>query len=441
MRGQVIGWPANRMTEQMQETPFWWRAAPRPDLPRRAAPARADLAVIGSGITGLVAAIHLAQAGRKVAVFERAEIGIGASSRNAGFVGRTLKHSFGDLLRKHGATQAVEIYREMQDAFDAVGETMAAFDIDCGYQTHGRLILANTPKQYDEVVQEFRLRQTHLGNDFFALSKSELHREIASDRYAGGVVVPDMAALHPGLYHQGLVRAAQNAGVELYPFTPITGLIRKDDRWRVQTQDGAETESTHVLLATNGYSGQLFPWLQRRLIPFDAWMIATAELTPELMQRMLPKDRTYIDNNLNIDFIRRSPDGKRVLFGGKTGTKSTVAAMARRLKGELQAILPDLTDIPLANAWTGRCAATFDLYPHLGEVEGLHYAAGYCFAGVPMGTHFGRLIANRLTGTGRRHSVFADRPFPTVPLYTGNTWFVPAMMRYYDWKDGKRHAA
>ncbi len=422
-------------------TPFWWRAAPRPALPRCEAPARTDIAVIGSGITGLVAAIHLARAGRRVAVFDRAEIGSGASSRNAGFIGRTLKYSFGDLLRKHGVDQAVATYREMQDAFDTVGETIAEFGIECGYQTHGRLVLGHTAKQYDEIVAEYRSRQQHLGGEFFAIPKAELASEIASDRYAGGVVVPDMAALHPGLYHQGLVRAAEAAGVGLYPFTPVTGLRRDGDAWHLTVGDGAASRASQALLATNGYSGPLLPWLRRRLIPFDAWMIATAELPAALMSRVLPRDRTYIDNNMNIDFIRRSPDGRRVLFGGKTGTKSTVPVMARRLAGELRAILPDLAGIPIEDAWTGRCAATFDLYPHLGMVEGLHYAVGYCFAGVPMGTHFGRIIANRLLGRGRRQSVFADRPFPTMPFYTGNTWFVPPMMRYYDWKDGKRHAA
>ena len=89
-------------------------------------PFGAAVAVIGSGITGLVAALHLAEAGRHVAVLDAAEIGAGASSRNAGFVGRTLKHGFGDLLRKHGPARAVAVYREMQDAFDAVGATIAA---------------------------------------------------------------------------------------------------------------------------------------------------------------------------------------------------------------------------------------------------------------------------------------------------------------------------
>jgi len=423
------------------DKPFWWRAAPRPDLPRQPAPATADIAIIGSGLTGLVAAIHLALAGRQVAIFDQGPIGGGASSRNAGFVGRTLKYSFGDLQRQHGTEHAIAIYREMQTAFDSVAQTIADFGIDCDYQTHGRVVLANTAKQYDEIVDEYRLRQQHLGNRFAAIPKGDLRNEIASDRYQGGVVVPDMAALHPGKYHQGLLDRAISLGVGLFPHMPVTSLKKTGDDWLVSNLDGATTRAKAVLLATNGYSGKLLPWLQRRLIPFDAWMIATAELAPALMARLLPHHRTYIDNNMNIDFLRRSPDGKRVLFGGKTGTKSTLPVMARRLAAELRTILPDLATTDIDDVWTGRCAATFDLLPHLGQIDGLHYAVGYCFAGVPMGTHFGRVIANRLLGRGVQTSVFADRPFPTMPLYTGNTWFVPAMMRYYDWKDGKRHAA
>jgi glycine/D-amino acid oxidase-like deaminating enzyme len=423
------------------DKPFWWRAAPRPDLPKQPAPAKVDIAIIGSGITGLVAAIHLAQAGQQVAIFDQGAIGGGASSRNAGFVGRTLKFSFGDLQRQHGTEHAIAVYHEMQTAFDSVAQTIAEFGIDCDYQTHGRLVLANTTKQYDEIVGEYRLRQQHLGNSFAAIPTSDLRNEIASDRYQGGIMVPDMAALHPGKYHQGLLDAATALDVGLFPHMPITSLKNAGDSWLVSNLDGATTRAKAVLLATNGYSGKLLPWLQRRLIPFDAWMIATAELEPALMTRLLPHHRTYIDNNMNIDFLRRSPDGKRVLFGGKTGTKSTLPAMARRLAAELRAILPDLATTDIDDVWTGRCAATFDLLPHLGQIDGLHYAVGYCFAGVPMGTHFGRLIANRLLGQGVRTSIFADRPFPTLPLYTGNAWFVPAMMRYYDWKDGKRHAA
>ena len=215
-----------------KETPFWWEAAPRGGIERRQPPATADVAVIGSGITGLVAALHLAEAGRHVAVLDAAEIGAGASSRNAGFVGRTLKHGFGDLLRKHGPARAVAVYREMQDAFDAVGATIAARGIACDYRANGRLVLAHTARQLAATVEEYRLRRRHLGNGFEVLEGPDLRREIASERYVGGVLVPDLAALHPGRYHRGLVAAALRAGVSLHPFARAEGLRREGPGWR-----------------------------------------------------------------------------------------------------------------------------------------------------------------------------------------------------------------
>ena len=70
---------------------------------------------------------------------------------------------------------------------------------------------------------------------------------------------------------------------------------------------------------------------------------------------------------MNIDAIRRSPDGTRILYCGKTGERSDQVTMGRRLSAELRAVFPDLRDIGVSHSWTGRCAATFDLLPHLGH--------------------------------------------------------------------------
>ena len=90
------------LTENCSFDPYWWRAAPHKQEPAIAPPRSTDVAIIGSGITGLVAALHLARGGRQVTVFEAHEPGYGASTRNAGYVGRTLKHGFGELIESHG---------------------------------------------------------------------------------------------------------------------------------------------------------------------------------------------------------------------------------------------------------------------------------------------------------------------------------------------------
>ncbi len=250
--------------------------------------------------------------------------------------------------------------------------------------------------------------------------------------------MPDLAGIHPGLYHAGLLERARAAGVTLLPNAPITRITAEGPhRLRVTSARG-ECIARDVLVATNGYTDDTLPWLQRRLIPFDAYMIATEELAPELVSRVLPTDRTCIDWNRDAAFVRRSPNSRHILFGGFTGTRPEPPKVkGERLLAWLRDILPDLRHVRLGHSWTGRCAATFDMYPHLGLRDGIHYAAGYCFAGIPMGTYLGRKAALAILKASEARTVFADRRFPTLPFYRGRSWFVPEVMRAYRWLDAR----
>jgi glycine/D-amino acid oxidase-like deaminating enzyme len=225
--------------------------------------------------------------------------------------------------------------------------------------------------------------------------------------------------------------------VTLIGHTPVERLGRAEtaNGFVLASSRGA-IKARDVLLATNGYTGPLLPWLRRRVIPFDAYMIATEPIAPEIMSRLLSSDRTYLDYVHNIDFMRRSPDGTRILFGGRTGSRFTgPRAKALELRARASRIIPEIGVMKLSHAWTGRCAASFDLFPHLGTEAGIHYAGGYCFAGVPMGTYLGRKAAQRILGLPEGRTVFAERSFPSAPLYSGNPWFVPYAMAWYDWRD------
>ncbi|MFO0995051.1 MAG: FAD-binding oxidoreductase [Alphaproteobacteria bacterium] len=418
-----------------KETPYWWDAAPHETCAPGPPPATADVVVVGSGFTGLNAAIDLARAGRSTAVFDAGDLGQGASKRTFGFVGMALRHGFRALTKRHGVAYAVEVYREARAAFDSVAERVRTERIDCHFNAGGRLILARSKRQFDDLADEYKTREAHLGTRFSLMTGAAVEDEIRSELYYGAALIPELASIHPGLYHAGLLARAKEAGVTLLPGTPVTRIEAEATGFKVVTPRGI-TRARDVLVATNGYSGPAVPWVERRMIPFDGHVIATEELTPAAMARILPKDRSVLDHAHHIMSIRRTPDQKRILFVWRTAARPTTARMmGARLLADAATIVPAIATVRLSHAWSGRCAASFDQWPHLTMHDGMHVAGGYCYAGIHMSTYLGRKAAARILGRPDGRTVFADRPFPTVPGYRGNPWFMPIVMKRYDLLD------
>lgn len=417
--------------------PYWWMAAPRPAESPAPIPEKADAVIVGSGFTGLSAALTLARAGRDVVVLEAGPAGYGASTRNAGFVGKTLKHSFSQLLETKGEAYAVEVYREMQAAFDCVTGLIEREQISCHYRQCGRYMAANTPDHYEAMARELDLKRKYLGDESEMVSRADQHRSLGSDIYHGGAVVHGVGSLHPGLYQAGLLQRVLSAGVSVVDHTPYVSMRRDGEMIEAVTARGS-IRTRDLLIATNGYTRRATPWLQRRTVPFRGLMIATEELPQEKLDKLVPQDRTVHDFNNNLIYMRRAPDSSRILFGGRTGFMSDDGAkIARVLYARMCRVLPDMEGVRISRAWNGFGAGTFDLYPHLGRHDGMHYALGYCFAGVPMGTYLGQKMALRVLEDKDARTIFADRPFPAKWWYRGTPWFLPLVMANYDRLDAR----
>lgn len=429
--------PDEIFAEGFSTDPYWWEAAPRPTVKPEPLPRHCDLAVVGSGFTGLSAALTASRGGRETIVIEAEAPGYGASTRNAGYVGRTLFHKLEALVKKVGPERAARMQKEAVNAHHYLVDLITREQIECGFVYCGRYIGASTPLHFDLLAKEIELARKY-GIEFEAemVPKSEQHREVRTNFFHGGLLLHGAGALHPGLYQLGLMQRARNAGARVFGNTVVSAVDRASEGGFTVTTTRGEVRARDVLMATNGYRGTEMGWLRRRTLPVKGYIIATKPIAPERLRRLMPGGRTCLDSRNNIWAVRLTPDGTRLLCFGRTGVRDGgLPGKARRLRNGLVKIFPDLEDVKLTHCWEGAMAFTFDKLPHAGVRDGIHYAGGYCGVGLPMSTWLGHKAAQRILGEADAGSPFDDRPFPTRPLYTGNPWFLPAMMSYYNLRD------
>lgn len=418
--------------------PYWWEAAPRPAAASVPLPAEADVVIVGSGFTGLSAALTLLRKGRRPLVLERDAPGFGASTRNGGQIGSgNQKFRVKHLIALRGRAKAEAMLREGVRMLDTIAELVASENISCGFSRCGRFRGAIRPEHYEAMARDMEDLKALAGVESFMVPRAEQHREIGSDLFHGGSVLPDDASLHPGLYHAGLMGRIAELGGMVEGDAGVTGIRAEADGYEVATARG-RVRCRAVLIATNGYTDGLVPELGRRIVPVGSALIATGEIPAARFAPLLPTGRVYGNTNRVFYYFRAAPGERRLVWGGRVGrlvADGTPAAYGH-LARDLLAVFPDLSDIPVTHAWDGRIGYTYDEIPHIGRTRaGLHYAIGYCGTGVSRATYFGRKAALQIVGDPDGHTAFDDLAFPAYPAAPIARRAVPVVETWYRVRD------
>lgn len=422
----------------IRHTPYWHdQLGPAPQLAPDL-PGEVDVLVVGSGYTGLHAAITTQRAGRSTLVLEAEDPGYGCSTRNGGQISTSVKPSLAKLAKVYGLERARAIRGVGVDALDYIFDFVTTEGIDCDLRRVGRYHAAHTPKHYEELVRDADTMRRDEGIESHPVPRAEQHTELGTDAYYGGIVFPRHAAIHPALYHRGLLNLALAAGAQVAGHTPALAIERTDAGYTVTTPRGT-VRARDVVIATNGYTGNLMPWLQRRVIPIGSYIIVTEELPEALVDELFPTDRLASDTCKVVYYYRATPDRRRILFGGRvsaTETDDTVSAPL--LYRAMCRIFPALAGYGVSHAWHGFVAYSFDELAHAGVYDGIHYAVGYCGSGVSMASYLGMRAGQKVLGLKEGATAMDALPHPTRPLYTGRPWFLPAAVAYYravdDWQ-------
>ena len=422
-------------TEDVRWTPWWWDHVPRPAPAETALPAAADVVVIGSGYTGLSAALQTARGGRDTVVLDAEAAGFGCSTRNGGQISTSVKPDHAELARRHGAAAASAIIREGQNALAWVGTFVAAERIACDFRIAGRFHAAHSPGQYELLARRLAAQPRDLAVPAHMVPRADQHSEIATDAYFGGVLYEQHAAIDPARFHHGMLARVQAAGARVIAPCAATAITREGRGFRIATARGS-IAARQVVVATNGYTGRLTPWLRRRVIPIGSYIIATEPIAPALMARLLPRDRIVSDTRRVVYYYRASPDRRRILFGGRVSHNETDPRRSGPLlHAAMTAVFPALARTRISHSWSGFIAYSFDELMHTGQQDGLFYAMGYCGSGVGMAGYLGMRIGQQVLGLAEGATAFDALPFQTRPFYHGNPWFLAPSILYYRWRD------
>lgn len=364
---------------------------------------KSDVVVIGSGFTGLVCAYYLAhEFDRNVILLEANQLAWGCSGRNAGFVLKsTGRLSLADIHRKWGEDIAKGMYDEYQGAVDLLNELIDKIDIDCEVMRKGYLKIAHKPSLSDSLKQQAGFLQKQFGDSVQYIEGDAVKAHINADYAKCALFYPDSFALNPMKLAQGYADLAVKAGVTIHTGSPVINISSKDGKHFVETAK-ARIECHDVVIATNGYTPKKFhQLLDNRTLPVLSSIIVTEPLTEEQLAMCGMDIGLQVMDTRELKYYYRILPDRRILFGGRgaiQGKNANHPIFKQRLRQGLVTAFPLLADIQVDYFWSGWISVSIDDMPRIWSEDGIHYATGYCGAGVSFTAQAGKRLAQRVVG-------------------------------------------
>ena len=419
------------------KTDVFWTDTFQPTEPIRTVgdlPSSVDVAIVGSGYTGLNCARVLAKAGRSVAVIDQHSIGWGASSRNGGMATPGLKQDIFKIKKTYGLELAREFWKSSVDAIDLLEQIIMEEGIDCHWSRCGHMSLAYKQSHFDDLVDYIEWLDKEFGHKKKLITKSQLKSEIGTDAYFGGNTDELSGGLQPAKYVFGLARAVTDHGAILCENSQVTSIQKESIGFEVMTIQGT-IMAKEVVIATNGYTDMLIPKLKPKVFPVGSYIIVSEPLPQDLQDKLSPKRRMFYDSKNFLNYFRLTPDG-RMLWGGRNdlSTDLDLKESASILTKQVCTIFPDLNDVNFTHSWTGKLGVTFDLMPHIGQINGIHYALGYGGHGLSIATYLGTELGLLMTGQKDR-SPYEEISHQTMFFYKKDPWFLPFAAKYFRFLD------
>jgi gamma-glutamylputrescine oxidase len=393
----------------------------------------ADVCIVGAGYTGLSAALHLAEKGLSVVVLEAHRIGFGASGRNGGQVGSGQRQDQIWIEKTMGREAAHRLWALAEDAKALVKNLISHHNMPCTFSPGVAHACWSDAEVRDTHAYAEKLQRDYGYDQLQPLDRAGIRQLIGSKAYKGGEVDRGAGHVHPLNYAVGLARAAVKAGAVIHERAEVTH-ITPGTKPVVHTAQG-HVLCDQVILAANGYLGNLEPKVAAKVMPINNFIVATEPLGDRAAE-ILAEPVAVADTKFVVNYWRLSEDN-RLLFGGGESYGYRFPDVIRTVSRPMLEVYPQLKDTRIDYAWGGTLAITLNRMPCFTRpAANVLSASGYSGHGVALATLAGKLMAEAVAGNAAGFDLMASLPQPRFPGGVALRWpLLVLAMTWYSLRD------
>lgn len=397
-----------------QYPPSWYAATATPlaPFPMLKGQQKADVCIVGGGYTGLSAALHLAQRGYDVVLLEAHKVGFGASGRNGGQVGSGQRQDQVWIEKTVGRDHAHRLWDLAEEAKALVKSLIRDHHMPVTFHPGIAHACWSDAEVRDARAYAEKLHRDYGYTHLEPLDRHGIRRLIGSPAYKGGAIDRDAGHLHPLNYALGLADAAARAGVRIHEGSEVHR-VEPGAKPVVRTASG-HVDCDQVILAGNGYLGQLNMAVAAKVMPINNFILATEPLG-DRAKDILAEPVAVDDTKFVVNYWRLSEDN-RLLFGGGESYGYRFPDIVKTVSKPMLEVYPQLKGTKIDYAWGGTLAITLNRMPCFTRpAQNVFSASGYSGHGVAMATLAGKLLSEAIAAQAERFDLMASLPQPRFP--------------------------
>ena len=364
---------------------------------------RADVVVIGGGMTGCLAAYLLARKGADVILVDGQRIGRGSTAASTALLMQEPDVDFRDLSKRHGDAHTQRVWQRSRESLRAFTTLLRRHHVDASLEIVPSVYWTGDATVAEDLREELA-RRRRAGITAAWLSPEPLRRATGIQG-AGGILTRGNAQVDPYKACLGVAALARQAGARVFEHSYVTRVRGARAHVRVRLRNG-NILARWAVIAT-GYATPAFKPLAGRFRMTNTYVVATPALTSAVRRQCGGRVMLW-DTDVPYHYARWTPDD-RLLLGGEDESRTHVRDRrealqrhARSLMAHLISLFPALDGLEPEYAWEGLFATTPDGLPYVGRhrrYPGQIFALGYGGNGMTFGHMAAEILTRYVMGT------------------------------------------